>query len=109
MNKILMGIFLLLLSSCSVYKQQFDCPPPEGIPCASVTEIEAMILETESGADLLVVPEQEKENGCFWCGHQKKNYSKNSNCKNIKVWICPEKMNECDSKGYYLQRDQKKD
>jgi|LakMenEpi03Aug12_release.lakeMendotaPanAssembly.Ray.scaffolds.fasta_scaffold03135_14 hypothetical protein len=40
---------LLFLSSCQIYRSKFDCPPGEGVPCTSVTEIEKMIIETPEG------------------------------------------------------------
>lgn len=39
----------LLLTSCQTYKSTFDCPPGEGIPCTSVSEIQKMIIETPDG------------------------------------------------------------
>ena len=97
---------LLLLPACSIYKQQFDCPPPSGIPCASVTEIESMIIETEKGSDLIVKPAVEEENYCFWCGAQKTGSAsllKNSKC-NRKVWICSQKKEGYLMKGHYFQK-----
>lgn len=50
-------LFLTLmtfLSSCAVYKRQFDCPPDQGVPCTSVTDLEQMIVETPSGPDLFL-------------------------------------------------------
>jgi hypothetical protein len=97
---------ILVLSSCSIYKQQFDCPPPAGIPCASVTEIESMIVETDKGADLIVKPEVEENNHCFWCGAQKPGLSfpsKTSKC-NSKVWMCSQKKDGCLKSGHYFQK-----
>lgn len=84
-----------LLASCSIYKQQFDCPPPQGIPCTSVNEIESLIVETAQGPDLLAVPANKQEKGCFWCG---KKTEGNSSLQKRKVWICPQNSS---SKGYY--------
>lgn len=36
----------LLMTSCQVYRTQFDCSPGVGLPCTSVTDIEKMIIET---------------------------------------------------------------
>lgn len=44
---------ILLLSSCQMYRSQFDCPPGDGIPCSSVTDIESMIIETPFGSDVV--------------------------------------------------------
>lgn len=98
---------MTFLTSCSIYKQQFDCPPPSGIPCASVTEIESMIVETENGSDLILKPEVEENNHCFWCGAQKAgcNFpSKSSKCHQ-KVWICSQKKEGgCLVKGHYFKK-----
>lgn len=105
-TRFFLSVLTIFLTSCSVYKQQFDCPPPAGIPCASVTEIESMIVETDKGADIIVKPEVEADNHCFWCGAQKAGCafpSKSSGC-NRKVWICSKKS-PCDStKGYYFKK-----
>ena len=101
-----LGVLSLSLSSCSIYKQHFDCPPPVGIPCASVTEIESLIVETEKGSDLILKPEVEEKNHCFWCGAQKADSSfpsNNSRC-NQKIWICSQKNDDCLERGYYFQK-----
>ena len=41
----------LVLSSCGVYKSQFDCPPGKGIGCAPVSEVLDMIVEEEHEED----------------------------------------------------------
>ena len=104
--KLFASPLLLLFTSCSIYKQQFDCPPPAGIPCASVTEIESMIVETEKGSDLIVKPEVAKENHCFWCGSQKAGsaYPPKSWKGNQKIWICSQKNDDCLERGYYFQK-----
>ena len=96
------------LSSCSIYKQQFDCPPPAGIPCASVTAIEGMIVETDKGSDLLVKPEVNQDNHCFWCGSQKAGCafpSDSSKCHR-KIWICSQQNESCLTKGHYFQKSE---
>jgi hypothetical protein len=76
---------LFLLSSCAVYRQQFDCPPDPGVPCTSVTDLEQMIAETESGPDLFFnhavaqctvfqkkrvwINEHQTPDGCWVPGH----------------------------------------
>jgi hypothetical protein len=43
------------LTACSpVYEQTFDCPPGEGVPCTSVTDLEALIVETNEGPDIFI-------------------------------------------------------
>jgi hypothetical protein len=47
-------LFLLMaitLTSCSIYKRDFDCPPVEGVPCTPVTTLEKMIVETPAGEE----------------------------------------------------------
>jgi len=104
----LMIALTLFLTSCSIYKQQFDCPPPAGIPCASVTEIESMIVETERGADLIVKPEINKDNHCYWCGAQKVGapFPSNSSKCNHKIWICSQKEDNGLTKGHYFQKSE---
>ena len=102
----ILGGLSLFLSSCSIYNQQFDCPPPSGIPCASVTEIESMIVETDQGSDLIIKPEVNELNHCFWCGSQNSGsaYPSTSSKCNRKVWICNQKEDGCLVKGYYFQK-----
>ncbi len=45
------AILLILLSSCNIYDTYFECPPGEGVGCASVGEVMDMIVETEEGED----------------------------------------------------------
>jgi len=54
MNRIVCFFALSLLSSCQTYQSCFDYCPQTGLPCKSVSEIEAMIVETEKGPDVLV-------------------------------------------------------
>jgi len=49
MKSRLLILSLVLLTSCQTYRSQFDCPPSEGIPCTSVSEIQKMIVETPDG------------------------------------------------------------
>lgn len=44
----------LVLSSCAMYRQDFDCPPEMGVPCTSVTDLEAMVVDTKKGPDLFL-------------------------------------------------------
>lgn len=101
-----LSLLILTVSSCSIYKQQFDCPPPAGIPCASVTEIESMIVETDQGADLIIKPEVEEKNHCLWCGAQKPGSafpSKIPHC-DTKLWICSQSQNGYLKNGHYFQK-----
>ena len=51
---LLIAIMSIFLSACSIYKQEFDCEPPKGVPCTSETDLEAMIIETNKGPDLFL-------------------------------------------------------
>lgn len=46
--------FTPIFSSCQIYGNKFDCPPGEGVPCISVTDIENRIIESNDGADVFV-------------------------------------------------------
>lgn len=72
------------LSSCAMYKRQFDCPIPCGMPCTSVTEIESMIVETVDGPDVLVITE---EKSCS-CSHPKDKYCGCQHGNGRIIWIC---------------------
>lgn len=55
MLKYIVAILGLGFASCSqVYEQTFDCPPAKGVPCTSVTDLEAMIVETKTGPDVFI-------------------------------------------------------
>lgn len=100
---------LICLSSCSIYQHDFDCPPPNGIPCTSVTEIEAMIVETSKGPDLLPGPATDEKGCCFFCGQKKlkgcTSYSQKNNT--TKIWICSQIQDGVSVKGYYVKEKQK--
>ena len=53
----LLFTFLVLLPSCAIYRKQFDCPPDQGVPCTSLTDLEQMIVETDHGPDLFLTGE----------------------------------------------------
>jgi conjugal transfer pilus assembly protein TraV len=90
-NSIFLFVGCSILSSCSIYNEHFDCEPPCGVPCTSVTDIESMIMETDKGPDVLVVPEKEEESCCMLC-KRKKTVSCTSKRK---VWMC-------EGRGHYL-------
>ncbi len=54
MKKLAAFISLLFLSSCGIYKNNFDCPPGKGIGCAPVGEVLDLIIEKEEGEDVFV-------------------------------------------------------
>jgi len=83
----------LLLSSCAIYRQKFDCPPDPGVPCTSVTDLEQMIIETDSGPDIFV---SNSSQGCR--GAQI--------CRKNKVWIAGYKTCDgCWIPGHYIEID----
>ena len=85
---------VVLLTSCTTYRRGFDCPPSRGVPCASVTEIESMIVETREGSDFLASDERDFSRsqprhlpvGVSEClGH---------NDQDVTVWIAPSREAE---------------
>lgn len=87
--KFAVGLALtILLTSCGVYQRDFDCPPGVGVPCTSVTDIEAMIIETECGPDLFLGAQET----CCTCKTQPKSCCNGKDYTKPlgKVWICPQ-------------------
>ena len=64
--KYVLIILTLSLTSCTVYRQKFDCPPDPGVPCTSVTDLEQMVVETERGPDLFILSESTRECKRVW-------------------------------------------
>jgi conjugal transfer pilus assembly protein TraV len=103
--------FGLLLSSCAMYQQEFDCPIPPGVSCTSVTDLESMIIETDRGADVLLMPNHccEKKSKCHEsksksCACKKKAVATNHTHEEPKVWVCQQLIGEtCQRQGHYLQ------
>lgn len=98
-SHILLG-FLSLLSftSCAIYQQEFDCPPPCGVPCTSETDLESMIVETTKGPDLFVPRDQECHCSCRKCKEVPA-----AICLNRKVWICQQLTEDgCAIQGHYI-------
>jgi len=64
-------ILLGIMTSCSMYKRDFDCSPPKGISCAPVTTLEKMIVESPCGEDLFTgcVPKLPEKNHSVSCKH----------------------------------------
>jgi hypothetical protein len=84
----------LVLSSCQMYRSQFDCPPGEGIPCTSVTDIESMVIETKRGPDVLAPSET---------GAWKNLIPILPLCQARKVWISDVDTNcGCHIEGHYI-------
>jgi len=74
----------LMLTSCAIYRQKFDCPPDQGVPCTSVSDLEQMIVETEIGPDVFL--------GINPTQHQIKD-TPSSN----RIWI-----SDCKGHGHYI-------
>jgi hypothetical protein len=86
----LLLIPLLLLPSCAIYRRQFDCPPDQGVPCTSVTDLEQMIVETEKGPDIFL---SNPPDPCTSCA-----------CK--KIWINAYNTPDgCWIPGHYIDLD----
>lgn len=95
---VFLPIFVSLITSCAVYKQEFDCKVPCGVPCTSETDLEAMIVETADGADLFLPKEKES---CQLPCVKRKNapVERISQSLNRKIWLC----NQSSESGYYIQ------
>lgn len=84
----------LLASSCQMYRAHFDCPPGEGIPCTSVTDIESMVIETGRGPDVLAGSES---------GAWKSLIPVLPPCQARKVWIADINTKcGCHIEGHYI-------
>lgn len=79
-------LVVLTLSSCSLYRSSFDCKVPSGMRCKSVTEIEAMIVESEEGDDYLC---REKTLHPVPKRPPKTHLEPLRTKPRVKVWICP--------------------
>lgn len=64
---ILMG----LMTSCTMYNREFDCPPPKGVCCAPLTTLESMIIESPCGEDAFTgcVPKLPEKKQGLSCKH----------------------------------------
>jgi len=83
-----------------MYKQDFECPIPKGVPCTSETDLEAMIVETNQGADLFI-PVIKKE--CTCRSKKKISCSENNVLPLIrKVWICQQATDDDYIQGHYI-------
>lgn len=82
-----------------MYQQEFDCPIPQGISCTSVTDLESLIVETNRGPDVLVIPNQASNN----CKYLNKKNASTEKVEKPRVWICQELINDdCERQGHYL-------
>lgn len=91
-------ISFLSFTSCAIYKQDFDCPPPCGVPCTSETDLESMVVETNRGPDLFVPEDSECLCSCRKCKKAAIPFSLNR-----KIWICHHLTEEgCGVQGHYI-------
>ena len=64
-RKIISALFVsMTLSSCSIYRQTFDCEPGVGVGCKSVSEIESSVVERVDGEDLFILQDSSGCKGC---------------------------------------------
>lgn len=77
----------LLLTGCTTYQGDFDCPPSLGVPCTSSSDIESMVIETACGSDVFF--------------DSKSLQSRKGLCKSSKkarVWLCDsQKYEDCET------------
>lgn len=81
--KYLIGLGLVvLMASCGVHNSSFDCPPGQGMGCASVNEVLELIVEKTEGEDVfvrdkgtaLLLRQQEEEELIYTATRAKKKY-----------------------------------
>ena len=101
--KIIASLSLLFLTSCTIYKQEFECPPPQGVPCTSETDLESMVVETDCGPDIFL-PVNRDDCSCH------KNMSPAERvCTALgrKVWICHQLTEDgCRIQGHYIYQNE---
>lgn len=96
---------LISLTSCAIYQQEFDCPPPVGVPCTSVTDLESMVVETSKGPDLFLPLERESDEKSA-CSQETPVTDVCSSLKR-KVWICHHLTEDgCNVQGHYIYQTQ---
>lgn len=101
MRKILLVSLLLLSSSCQVYKSSFEYVPEEGIPCKSVTEIESMIVESESGPNFILETDHDAQTVI-----RKSNSRSSKSEKSKRIWIEEsQKSSDLRVEGHYIYFD----
>lgn len=94
---------LLLLTSCQVYRSDFDCAPSRGVPCTSVSEIEKMIIETPEGGPDLFLEQPIRE--AFPCCNELQMGKCKSNLKRIWVEECCERESSVEGHYIYFEDD----
>ncbi len=105
MNFRFIGVFILsFLTSCQVYKSDFDCPPCKGVPCTSVSDIQKMIVETPDGGPDIFLDVLPSEFASFCPG---KNCQKPGRCSNSKpmrkrIWVNEDRSDKTTTQGYFI-------
>ena len=51
MRKLRVLLVLMIISSCSTYSSQFDCPLEDGARCMSLKRVNNMVREVRRGED----------------------------------------------------------
>lgn len=103
MNFKIMGVVILsFLTSCQVYKSDFDCPPCKGVPCTSVSNIQKMIIETpDGGPDIFLgVLPSELTSHCPDKGCKKQGYYSKPMGK--RIWVNEDRSNKTTTQGYFI-------
>lgn len=83
-------ILLGFLTSCSMYKRNFECCPiGEGIPCTSVTTLEKMVVESPCGPETFLgcVPKPAEVVNCPSC--KCTDGAEFAEPFQRRIWICP--------------------
>ena len=89
MNKFFLLASLFSFSSCTMYKQNFDCPVGKGVSCKSLTQIEEMIIEKEQGADLFIESVEADCSNCKGGSLKMASYVKDSSEFSHRIWVEP--------------------
>ena len=102
-------VTVISLTSCAIYQQEFDCPPPSGVSCTSVTDLESMIVETDKGPDLFLplYKRCDLEPACPCRKYQNAPVQRIYSALHRKVWICPHCTEEGGAvQGHYIYPSQ---
>jgi len=97
-------LLLTLTTSCQVYQSNFDCPPCDGVPCTSVTEIQKMIIETPDGGPDIFLGKY-NDSSCSSCTPDKPCRKKEcpDQSKTIKrIWVEAENSGKSHTEGHYI-------
>ena len=81
-----------------MYKQEFDCHVPQGVPCTSETDLESMVIDTSQGPDIFLPPQV--EDTAISCHKRKQCPAQRfTSALGRKVWMCDQTLGE----GGYIQ------